>query len=149
MEAQMGRNDIDEPISRTRARGLAGAGLLPYMLEEEQVADGLSSVQLRTIARQICGDAASATKLMHAIVPKSSLSRRGKLTPRQSEQTERLLRLFTLACAAFRDLDDAREFMRRPHPELKNRRPLDAAMTELGGRAVERVLDSLLYGLPV
>jgi putative toxin-antitoxin system antitoxin component (TIGR02293 family) len=83
------------------------------------------------------------------VVPKSSLSRRGTLTPAQGEQTERLARLFAYAQRVFGDADDARAFMHNPHPELQGRRPVDAALSELGGRAVEKVLDALAYGLPV
>jgi uncharacterized protein (DUF2384 family) len=39
--------------------------------------------------------------------------------------------------------------MRRPHPELEGRRPVDAALSELGGRVVEGILDALQFGLPV
>ena len=31
----------------------------------------------------------------------------------------------------------------------QGRRPVVAALSELGGRAVERILDGLAYGLPV
>jgi putative toxin-antitoxin system antitoxin component (TIGR02293 family) len=97
----------------------------------------------------VTGNAVEATKIVHAIVPKSSLSRRGTLAPYQSEQTERLSRLFAYACKVFDDLEEARLFMRRPHPELAQRSPIEAAMSERGGRAVESVLDSLAFGLPV
>jgi uncharacterized protein (DUF2384 family) len=49
----------------------------------------------------------------------------------------------------FGDDDDARAFLQRPHPELQGRRPVDAALTELGGRMVESVLDAMFFGLPV
>jgi putative toxin-antitoxin system antitoxin component (TIGR02293 family) len=150
MEGQVDPRDIpDTPDPPRRRFGVSEAPLQFYWFKEDQIADGLPAEQLRTVALQICGDQIEANKLIHAIVPKSSLSRRGKLTLTQGEQTERLMRLFTQAQNAFQDLEDAREFMRRPHPELGCRRPIDAAMTELGGRNVERVLDSLLYGLPV
>jgi putative toxin-antitoxin system antitoxin component (TIGR02293 family) len=57
--------------------------------------------------------------------------------------------MFSYAARVLGSVEDARAFMRRPHPELDNRRPVDACLTELGGRAVERVLDSIAYGLPV
>ena len=139
----------DEWQTPNRPRGVAEATIMPRYFVDDEVLHGLSGDRLRTVATTICGDAVEATKLIHAIVPKSSLSRRGKLNLTQSEQTDRLSRLFSQAQDAFQDLEDAREFMRRPHPELGNRRPIDAAMTELGGRAVERILDSILYGLPV
>ncbi len=116
---------------------------------EEAIARGLPRDALQRVARAISPDPAAANKLIHAVVPKSSLSRRGTLTPAQGEQTERLARLFAYARLVFGDADDARAFMHNPHPELQGRRPVDAALTELGGRAVERVLDALAYGLPV
>lgn len=116
---------------------------------EQAIAQGLPREALQRVARAISPDPAAATKLIHAVVPKSSLSRRGTLTPAQGEQTERLARLFAYARRVFGDADDARAFMHRPHPELQGRRPVDAALGELGGRAVERVLDALAYGLPV
>jgi len=51
--------------------------------------------------------------------------------------------------SVFGDVDDARAFMHAPHPELHGRRPVDAALSELGERAVERVLNALAFGLPV
>jgi uncharacterized protein (DUF2384 family) len=34
------------------------------------------------------------------------------------------------------------------HPELGKRTPLESAMTELGARRVEELLDRLFYGIP-
>lgn len=145
----MGRYDwLDEPRD-WRPRGVAEVGIRTDYGIHAQVKEGVQVEDLRAVATDIWGDAAEANKLIHAIVPKTSLNRRGKLTQAQGEQTERLGRLFGMARMAFQDQEDARDFMRRPHPELGGRRPVDAALTEMGGRAVERVLDSLLYGLPV
>jgi uncharacterized protein (DUF2384 family) len=36
-----------------------------------------------------------------------------------------------------------------PHPELDNRVPFDVALTEIGGREVEDVIERGLHGLPV
>lgn len=149
MKDQMDSRYFDEPDRPHRNRGVSESVTEINWLNNHRVADGIPAEELREVALRICGDTVEANKLAHAIVPKSSLNRRGKLTLTQGEQTERMSRLFNLACAAFQDQEDAREFMRRPHPELGGRRPLDAAMTEMGGRAVERILDSLLYGLPV
>lgn len=116
---------------------------------ERDPAELLSSDRVRTVALLVTGNTVEATKIVHAIVPKSSLSRRGTLTPYQSEQTERLSHLFAYAFKVFDDLEEARLFMRRPHPELAQRSPIEAAMSERGGRAVESILDSLAFGLPV
>jgi len=134
----------------TEYTGLLGFGEAQApLLIEDAIAHGLPREALQRVAHAIAPDAAAATRLVHTVVPKSSLSRRGTLTPAQGEQTERLARLFTYAQRVFGDVADARAFMNKPHPELQGRRPLDAALTELGGRAVERVLDALAYGLPV
>jgi putative toxin-antitoxin system antitoxin component (TIGR02293 family) len=136
------------PYEYSGLMGLSEAAM-PIIGLEQAILDGLPREALQRVARAIWPDPAEANKLIHAVVPKSSLSRRGTLTPAQGEQTERLARLFAYARHVFGSVEDAREFMHRPHPELQGRRPVDAALTELGGRAVERVLDALAFGLPV
>ena len=138
---------LDEMADMPHYRGVSEPRVT-IGLEREMTADAVPAEELRAVALRVCGDSAEATRLVHAIVPKSSLNRRGTLTLAQGEQTLRLGRLFDMARLAFMDEADAREFMRRPHPELAGRRPIDAAMTEMGGRAVEHVLDCLIYGLP-
>lgn len=66
-----------------------------------------------------------------------------------SETAERIARLYAMTLAAFRDPGVAVRFMMRPHPELNGRAPLDAALTEAGGREVEEIIDRGLHGLPV
>ena len=137
-------------LPTTEYAGLLGFGEAQApLLIESAIAQGLPRDALQRVALAITREPAAATRLVHAVVPKSSLSRRGTLTPAQGEQTERLARLFTYAQRVFGDVDDARAFMNKPHAELQGRRPVDAALTELGGRAVEGVLDALAYGLPV
>ncbi len=117
---------------------------------EQAVLQGLSRQALRVVAERLGGDAERATAIEHLIVPKTTLARRtGRLTREESERTERLGRLFALAAATLGSEEDARRFMRRPHPELENRPPLEACLTELGGRRVEAILHALEYGLPV
>lgn len=150
MEQRTPDYSFDQP-EHGRLLGMAEAPALlltPSGLEAA-ILQGLSNDALRNVAHAIFADPVEANRLIHAIVPKSSLSRRGTLTQAQGEQTERLARLFTYARAIFADIDDARTFMRQPHPELGGRRPVDACLTELGGRAVESVLDSIAFGLPV
>ena len=122
---------------------------MPIWGLQSAISKGLSREILLDVAHEIWMDTVESNKLVHAIVPKSSLNRRGTLTPAQGEQTERLHRLFTYACRVLGDDRDARTFMQRPHPELEGRRPVDAALSELGGRMVESVLDALYFGLPV
>jgi putative toxin-antitoxin system antitoxin component (TIGR02293 family) len=136
------------PPAEPFVTSVAGAPV-SWPVVEAAIVSGLPRAALDQVAAAICPEPAEATKLIHRVVPKSSLNRRGTLTQAQGEQTERLARLFAYATRVFGGAEDARIFMRRPHPELGGRRPLDAALTELGGRAVERILDSLAFGLPV
>jgi putative toxin-antitoxin system antitoxin component (TIGR02293 family) len=46
------------------------------------------------------------------------------------------------------DRADARRFLTAPHPALRDRSPLDRAMTELGAREVEEILGKIFHGLP-
>lgn len=133
-----------EPLS-----GALREAQMPIWGLQSAISEGLSREVLLDVAHEIWIDPVETNKLVHAIVPKSSFSRRGTLTPAQGEQTERLHRLFRYACRVLGDDGDARKFMQRPHPELEGRRPVDAALSELGGRVVESVLDALYYGLPV
>ncbi len=121
----------------------------PACSMEEAVRVGLPKSALFKVARLIETEPGQANELAFSVVPKSSLARRETLTQEQGEKTERLARLFALAETVLGGGDAARAFLHRPHPELKNRRPLDAAFTELGGRAVERILQSVEFGLPV
>ena len=62
--------------------------------------------------------------------------------------TERLARLYALACQAFGNPPAATRFMMTPHPELSGRTPFHVALTEVGGREVEEVIERGLHGLP-
>jgi putative toxin-antitoxin system antitoxin component (TIGR02293 family) len=142
-------DDMDFPIVEPATLlGFAEAPQSPLVMEPA-ITSGLPRDALQRVAQAISPDPVEANRLVHKVVPKSSLNRRGTLTPAQGEQTERLARLFSYASRVFGSTRDARTFMQRPHPELDGRRPVDAALTELGGRAVENVLDALAYGLPV
>ncbi len=70
-------------------------------------------------------------------------------TAAESERTERLARVIAAAEAVWDDQNDAREWLTTPHPELGGRPPIECALTELGARQVESLLDRLQYGLPV
>ncbi len=112
---------------------------------------GLPKSALAKLAQRICGgDARAQRALMLQVVPEATLRRRGRhLAPRESERTERLARVATLAEDVLGALEDARAFLRTPHGRLGGRRPLDAALTELGARQVEEILRSIEHGLPV
>ena len=86
--------------------------------------------------------------LRNRIVSRATYQRVVRFNLQVSETTERLARLYALAAAAFADRSAAARFMLTPHPELDDRTPFDVALTEVGGREVEEVIERGLHGLP-
>lgn len=116
---------------------------------EKAVESGLPRKALRHVAEWIAGgDQGKAAALEWGVVPKTTLERRQtRLSPQESERTERVARLFVHARRALGTDAEARQFMTTPHPELDGRNPIDAARTDLGTRRTEQILNALEYGL--
>lgn len=110
---------------------------------------GLSVEALESVARYLSPDEKGATELKYRIVPRSTLQRRTRLTPEESEKLERLARLTALAQQVWGDAALAHEFLTSKQPQLGGERPLDLAWTDLGAREVEALLFSIEYALPV
>jgi len=87
--------------------------------------------------------------LRNSVVPRASYQRSRRLSPAHSATTERLARITALVQWIWEDDRKAQEFLWRPHPELGGRRPIQAALTELGAREVEEVIERGVHGLPV
>ncbi|MGH9468509.1 MAG: antitoxin Xre/MbcA/ParS toxin-binding domain-containing protein [Terriglobales bacterium] len=115
---------------------------------EKTVSLGLPKRALRLTAERISASAGEARRVMFRVVPEATFKRRTRLSAAESERTERLARVIAAAEFTWTDRGDAREWLTKPHPELGQRSPLDSAMTELGARRVEDLLDRLFYGLP-
>ena len=86
--------------------------------------------------------------LRSRIVSRATYQRAERFNLQVSETTERLARLYALAASAFADGGATARFMLAPHPELGDRAPFDVALTEVGGREVEEVIERGLHGLP-
>ena len=114
----------------------------------ESVLAGLPKQALRKTAQSLFDEPRQVTQLMYQLVPEATYKRRTRLTPAESERTERLARVIAAAEHVWEDRKDAREWMTHPHPELNGQTPLQRSMSELGAREVEQLLDKLLYGLP-
>ena len=154
MTLRLGVADMIQP--RRVAEGLGGYSVLGRRVRsmrdlEDAVQQGLPKSALVKLAQRLSGrDARAQRALMLQVVPEATLRRRGRqLTPRESERTERLARVAALAEDVLGTLDDARAFLTAAHGRLGGRRPLDAALTELGARQVEEILHSIEHGLPV
>jgi putative toxin-antitoxin system antitoxin component (TIGR02293 family) len=93
-------------------------------------------------------DAAFATRL----VPKATLSRRrsseaGTLSVEEGNKVARLAKVWAMAMRVWGDEEDAREFLRRPHPMLDRRAPRDvAAASDPGADAVVNLIGGGAYG---
>lgn len=90
-----------------------------------------------------------ALTLRNKIVPRATYQRVDRFNLQVSETTERMARLYALALSVFGDPDNATRFMTSAHPELGDREPFDVALTEVGGRQVEEIIERGLHGLPV
>lgn len=114
----------------------------------EAVAGGLPKQALRSTAQRVYRQGKDANQLMRKVVPEATYKRRTRLTPAESERTERLARVIAATEQVWNDRHDAREWLTSPHPELSGQTPIECGMTELGARRVEELLDRMFYGLP-
>jgi putative toxin-antitoxin system antitoxin component (TIGR02293 family) len=115
----------------------------------DAVERGLPKATLRNVASRVFTDAVEQRALMYRIVPEATYKRRrDRLSPAESERTERLARVIAMAEEVWQDRDQTRRFLTTSHPEIGGKTPLEAAMTELGARQAEAVMARILYGLP-
>ena len=89
-----------------------------------------------------------AIQLRNKIVPRATYNRVDRFNLQVSETTERMARLYAMALSVFDNAETAARFMSSPHPELQDRAPFEAALTEIGGREVKEVIERGLHGLP-
>lgn len=110
---------------------------------------GLPKRSLQLVARRALASGMPPSEFVYSVVPPATFKRRLRLTPGESERTERLARIVALAEATWEHDGAARAFLNRPHPLLDSETPLNVARTELGARRVERLLHDVEHGLPL
>jgi putative toxin-antitoxin system antitoxin component (TIGR02293 family) len=154
MIAQLGYTDTSMIAPYRIAEIMGGSPVLGRRLASiaalsDAVSQGLPKAALRQTAGRVFEDRAEQRQLMNRIVPEATFKRRrDRLSLAESERTERIARVMAGAEFVWGDRSDARRFMITPHPALRGRTPLDAALTELGARQVEEILDKIFHGLP-
>jgi putative toxin-antitoxin system antitoxin component (TIGR02293 family) len=117
---------------------------------ESAVSEGLPKRSLDRLMLRLFLDRKLASAYKFKVVPNATWKRRTtRLSLAESEKTERLARVLAFAEYVFRDQQEAREWMIKPHPEMDSKTPADVARTELGARRVEDILGRIVFGLPV
>ena len=112
------------------------------------VISGLPKQSLRRTVQRVYSEPKQVNELVYRLVPEATYKRRTRLTQGESEKTERLARVIAAAEHVWEDDQSAREWLTKAHPELAGQTPIECAMSELGAREVEELLDKLFYGLP-
>jgi putative toxin-antitoxin system antitoxin component (TIGR02293 family) len=138
----------DEVATVMGGKAILGRTVRSMSELESTVSSGLPKRALRATAERVASLPAEARRVMYQVVPEATYKRRTRLSRMESERTERLARVIAAAEHVWDSLEDAREWLTKPHAELGNRTPLQSAMTELGARRVEDLLDRLFYGIP-
>ena len=135
------------------AEVMGGVAVLGHRLNSlpalsKAVAGGLPKQALKKTALRVFPASRDATRLVYRVVPEATYKRRTRLTAAESERTERLARVVAAAESVWDNRDDARRWLTTPLRELSGKTPIETAMTELGARQVEELLDRIFYGLP-
>lgn len=136
------------------ARVLGGKAVLGSQVRtwvdlDRVVRAGLPKRSLQLVARRVVDPGTSVNEFVYNVVPSATFKRRSRLSPDESERTERLARIIALAEALTDDKDEARAFLNRQHPLLDGETPVALARTELGARRVEQLLYAIEHGLPL
>jgi putative toxin-antitoxin system antitoxin component (TIGR02293 family) len=139
-------HDTGRVLGGARVLGKAVTSLLEL---NDAVEQGLPKATLRIVVQRVFPDASGQRAMMHRIVPEATYKRRrDRLSPAESERTERFARVVAIAEDVWQDREQARRFLTTPHPEIGGKTPIEAALTELGARQVEEVMARIVYGLP-
>ena len=91
------------------------------------------------------------SEIDESVIPLRTLqhrrSRREKLTIEESDRVMRLARLLSQAEDVYGSRERALAWLRRAHPRLRNRTPLEMAKTDTGCRIVEELLVQIDEGM--
>jgi len=129
-------------------RGTLGSRVTSMHDLTDTISAGLPKQALRKTAQRIFHHPREVNKLIYRLVPEATYKRRTRLTPAESERTERLARVIAAAEEAWSDQKDAHQWLQTAHPELGGSTPLERSLSELGAREVEELLNKMYYGIP-
>jgi putative toxin-antitoxin system antitoxin component (TIGR02293 family) len=129
-------------------RRVLGRRIVTWSDLDQAVAAGLPRAALDALVTHVASPPESS-RMKYRIVPKATYQRSVQLNPAHSQKAERLARVFAMVESVWHDEAEARRFMNTPHAELNGRTPVEVAMTEIGARQVEEVIERGRHGLPV
>jgi putative toxin-antitoxin system antitoxin component (TIGR02293 family) len=90
------------------------------------------------------------TEEIHKMVPPRTLARRKTrrepLTVQESDGIARIVRVVARAAGVFEDPEVRSAWLRTGNPALGGARPIDLAVTDIGARRVETVLNRIAWG---
>lgn len=142
--------DVEAVAETLGGRRLLGARIRSIGELNEAVQRGLPKQSIKEVAARIYVDAGLQRLWIYSIVPEATFKRRrDRLTAAESEKTERTARIVAQANRVWGDQERAREFLTTPHPLLRGHKPIEEAVTDLGARQVEEILDAIEHGLPL
>src|SRR5436305_748184 len=102
--------NVSEVLGGNRVLGKPVTSILEL---NDAVERGLPKSTLRNVARHVFSDAADQRAMMYRIVPEATYKRRReRLSPAESERTERLARVVATAEDVWQDREEARRLLR-------------------------------------
>lgn len=110
---------------------------------------GIPREALDRVLLAVFGAERSSAEFRNRVIPRATYQRKETLESPFSDRVERLARVFAMARATWGDDEKARRFLLSPHPELEGNTPIEVALTEVGARRVEAVMERGIHGLPV
>jgi putative toxin-antitoxin system antitoxin component (TIGR02293 family) len=112
-----------------------------------RIEDGLPVDALERMAQLLAPEDA---RFKYRLVPKATFERRKgsqRLSSDEGTRLARLARVWSLALDVWKDEEEARNFLFRPHPMIEDKRPIDVVIqNEFGAEMVVDILGGLKYG---
>ena len=112
-----------------------------------RIEDGLPIDALERMAQLLAPEDA---RFKYRLVPKATFERRKsaqRLSSDEGTRLARLARVWSLALDVWKDEEEARNFLFRPHPMIEDKRPIDVVIqNEFGAEMVVDILGGLKYG---
>jgi putative toxin-antitoxin system antitoxin component (TIGR02293 family) len=139
----------DRSGRRARSGGPASGATVQKAAERityDRVRSGLNTADVTALISQ----GVLAKEEVQRVIPPRTLARRKArgepLTVDESDRIARLVRVVAQAARVFEDPELRSAWLRTGNPALGGERPIDLAVTDMGARRVETVLNRIAWG---